>query len=282
MRPLPHLAPVRSIRAQTYDGETPCQDGDWPRARRVDPCGGALAGWAAPGRGRPISSQSAPAPDAAVGGWPCGPSGLDQGARHHSAPDRHATPHRRPATHRGRAPLARCSVGRPARVPVIVKEAAPQEMLELALVENVQRADLNPLEEALAYQHLVADFGLSQSEVARRVGKSRPAVSNVMRLLDAAPRSNRPSWMRDLRGARASVAGTGDPRGAGRGAADCAGKSFNVRDTEALVRRLRGMRGPGRPGEARAGPYIHALESASRPPLELASASSTARNRGAS
>ncbi|MGC9348568.1 MAG: ParB/RepB/Spo0J family partition protein [Anaerolineae bacterium] len=71
------------------------------------------------------------------------------------------------------------------QVPVIVKEAAPQEMLELALVENVQRADLNPLEEALAYQHLVEDFGLSQSEVARRVGKSRPAVNNVMRLLGA-------------------------------------------------------------------------------------------------
>ena len=71
-------------------------------------------------------------------------------------------------------------------VPVIVKEAAPQEMLELALVENIQRADLNPLEEAAAYQHLVEDFGLSQSEVARRVGKSRPAVNNVMRLLNAA------------------------------------------------------------------------------------------------
>jgi len=70
-------------------------------------------------------------------------------------------------------------------VPVIVKDAAPQQMLELALVENVQRADLNPLEEALAYEHLAQDFGLSQADIARRVGKSRVAVTNVMRLLQA-------------------------------------------------------------------------------------------------
>ncbi len=69
------------------------------------------------------------------------------------------------------------------QVPVIVKDVAPQQMLELALVENVQRADLNPIEEALAYKHLVEGFGLSQGEVAQRVGKSRPAVANTLRLL---------------------------------------------------------------------------------------------------
>ncbi len=73
------------------------------------------------------------------------------------------------------------------RVPVIVKDAAPQQMLELALVENVQRADLNPLEEALAYKQLIEEFGLSQGDVAQRVGKSRPAVANTLRLLLAAP-----------------------------------------------------------------------------------------------
>ncbi|HOU13496.1 MAG TPA: ParB/RepB/Spo0J family partition protein [Anaerolineae bacterium] len=69
------------------------------------------------------------------------------------------------------------------QVPVIVKDVAPQQMLELALVENVQRADLNPIEEALAYKHLLEEFGLSQGEVAQRVGKSRPAVANTLRLL---------------------------------------------------------------------------------------------------
>lgn len=73
------------------------------------------------------------------------------------------------------------------RVPVIVKDVAPQQMLELALVENVQRADLNPLEEALAYKQLIEEFGLSQGDVAQRVGKSRPAIANTLRLLQASP-----------------------------------------------------------------------------------------------
>lgn len=69
------------------------------------------------------------------------------------------------------------------RVPVVVRDASPREMLELALVENVQRADLNSLEEALAYQQLASEFGLTQDEIGRRVGKSRFAVANTLRLL---------------------------------------------------------------------------------------------------
>jgi ParB family chromosome partitioning protein len=68
-------------------------------------------------------------------------------------------------------------------VPAIVKEASPQEVLELALVENIQRADLNPLEEAHAFRQLVDEFGLTQEQVAQRVGKSRVAVTNILRLL---------------------------------------------------------------------------------------------------
>jgi len=68
-------------------------------------------------------------------------------------------------------------------IPAIIKETTPQQMLELALVENVQRADLNPLEEAGAYRQLMDDFGLTQEEVAARVGKSRTAVANIVRLL---------------------------------------------------------------------------------------------------
>ncbi|MEA3309330.1 MAG: ParB/RepB/Spo0J family partition protein [Chloroflexota bacterium] len=74
-----------------------------------------------------------------------------------------------------------------AQVPVIVRDVAPSEMLELALVENLQREDLNALEEAQAYQQLLEEFGLSQATVAQRVGKSRSAVANKVRLLDAAP-----------------------------------------------------------------------------------------------
>lgn len=69
-------------------------------------------------------------------------------------------------------------------VPVVVKEASPQAMLELAIIENVQRADLNPLEEALAYRQLIDEFGLTQEEVAKRVGKARSTIGNTVRLLD--------------------------------------------------------------------------------------------------
>jgi ParB family chromosome partitioning protein len=70
-------------------------------------------------------------------------------------------------------------------VPVVVKEAAPQAMLELALVENVVRADLSPLEEAVAYRQLIDEFGLTQASVAERVGRSRVSVTNTLRLLTA-------------------------------------------------------------------------------------------------
>lgn len=70
-------------------------------------------------------------------------------------------------------------------VPVVVKDASPREMLELALVENVVRADLSPLEEATAYRQLVDEFGLTQAAVAERVGRSRVSVTNTLRLLSA-------------------------------------------------------------------------------------------------
>lgn len=69
------------------------------------------------------------------------------------------------------------------KVPAIIKKTTPQGMLEMAIVENVQREDLNPIEKALAYKRLIDEFGLGTNEVARRVGKSAPAVSNTMRLL---------------------------------------------------------------------------------------------------
>ena len=69
-------------------------------------------------------------------------------------------------------------------VPVIPRQANNQEFLELALIENVQRADLNPMEEAEAYRHLADDFGLSHEMIAKRVGKSRVAVTNTIRLMN--------------------------------------------------------------------------------------------------
>lgn len=68
-------------------------------------------------------------------------------------------------------------------VPVIVKEYSEQQIFEIALIENIQREDLNPIEEAVAYKKLIEEFGLKQDDVANRVGKSRAAVTNSMRLL---------------------------------------------------------------------------------------------------
>lgn len=70
--------------------------------------------------------------------------------------------------------------------PAIVREASDREVLELALIENLQREDLNPIEEATAYERLSRDFGLTQEDISKRVGKSRASVANAMRLLDLA------------------------------------------------------------------------------------------------
>ncbi len=72
-------------------------------------------------------------------------------------------------------------------VPVVVRQADGQEMLALALVENLQRSDLNPIEAATAYRRLMTEFGLTQEEIARLVGKSRAAIANTVRLLSLAP-----------------------------------------------------------------------------------------------
>ena len=72
-------------------------------------------------------------------------------------------------------------------VPVVVIEADDKKAMELALIENLQRQDLNPVEEALGYQTLMDEYGLTQEDAAKRVGKSRPAVANSLRLLNLCP-----------------------------------------------------------------------------------------------
>ena len=72
-------------------------------------------------------------------------------------------------------------------VPVVIIEADDKKAMELALIENLQRQDLNPVEEALGYRNLMEDHGLTQEEAAKRVGKSRPAVANALRLLALEP-----------------------------------------------------------------------------------------------
>lgn len=80
-----------------------------------------------------------------------------------------------------------------AEVPVLVREAEDRDVLELSLIENLQRADLNPIEEAQGYARLATEFDLRQEEIARRVGRSRAAVANAMRLLDLHPQAQ--TWL---------------------------------------------------------------------------------------
>lgn len=77
-----------------------------------------------------------------------------------------------------------CRIAGLYEVPVVIKDAEPQELMVLALVENLQREDLNAVEEALGYRSLIDNFSLTQEEVAKRMGKSRTAVTNALRLLN--------------------------------------------------------------------------------------------------
>lgn len=139
-------------------------------------------------------------------------------------------------------------------VPVLVKEATPEQMLELALVENIQRADLNPLEEAAAYQHLTETFGLTQQEVADKVGKNRVSVANALRLLRL------PDFCQSVLAAgqiseghaRALLGLEDDEEMLKRALKAIIKQGLSVRQTEELVRRLR--TGPGSPKATRTRP----------------------------
>jgi ParB family chromosome partitioning protein len=148
-----------------------------------------------------------------------------------------------------------------ARIPAIVKEASNAQALEMALVENLQREDLNPLEAAEAYRRLVEDFGLSQEDVAGRLGRDRSSVANALRLLRL-PRRLREDLAAGILSEGHARALLGLEKAADQlRARDLVVKRrLTVRATEALVRRLRrGTAGPG--GRPRTGdPNLRALE----------------------
>jgi ParB family chromosome partitioning protein len=146
------------------------------------------------------------------------------------------------------------------RVPVLVRDASDQQRLELALIENLQREDLSPLETAEAYRHLHEEFNLSHEDVSKRVGKSRVAVTNTLRLLKLPER------------VRQALAGGQISEGHARAilalptvqaqlaAVDTVLKrDLSVRQTEELARRMTGKRTP-KPSPPRLPPDLRALE----------------------
>ena len=128
-------------------------------------------------------------------------------------------------------------------VPVIVREANDQQRLELALIENIQRLDLNPLEAAEAYRQLAEDFQLSHEEISRRVGKSRTTVTNTLRLLNLSAQG-RQSLVDNLISEGHARALLGLPTHQAQDAAlhTILTRGLNVRQTEELVRKYGGQR----------------------------------------
>ncbi len=124
-------------------------------------------------------------------------------------------------------------------VPAIVKDATQQQLLEWALVENVQRADLNPLEAAMAYKSLIEGFGLTQAQVAERVGKSRVAITNTLRLLNLVPEAQAALLEGTIsEGHGRALLGLSDPDLQRQALREVIERGLSVRETEALVRRL--------------------------------------------
>jgi ParB family transcriptional regulator, chromosome partitioning protein len=144
-------------------------------------------------------------------------------------------------------------------VPAVVKEATPRSTLEMALVENIQRRDLNPLEEAHAYRQLLDEHGMTQEQLAQRIGKSRVAVTNTLRLLQL------PEVIREALSsgeiseghARAILMADGDAR-----RLDvflrAVGGDLSVRETEALAREVN-LEQPGEEGDEDVGRHADLL-----------------------
>jgi len=129
-------------------------------------------------------------------------------------------------------------------IPVIVRQVNEELTLEHALVENLHRDDLNPLEEAAAYQQLVEDFDLTQEEVAHKVGKSRSAVANLLRLFQLPPQVQRlVAEGRVSAGHAKALLGTPDRAFQESLARRVASDGLSVRDTEEAVRQRNGLAG---------------------------------------
>ncbi len=128
------------------------------------------------------------------------------------------------------------------QVPAIVKEVTPQKMLEMAIVENVQREDLNPIERAIAFQRLIQEFGLTEKELAEQIGKSTPYVINSLRLL------NLPDALKDgliagliSEGHARALVGIPDPHSMIQAYKQVLKESASVRRTEEIARKFKEM-----------------------------------------
>ena len=151
-------------------------------------------------------------------------------------------------------------------IPVVIRELSDEETMVAALIENLQREDLNPMEEARGYRSLMDEYSLTQEETARRVGKSRSAVANALRLL------NLPGAVQELvrdqrltEGHARALMGLDESAGLTPMALEIAEKGLTVRESEKLVKR-RNEAGKAPPGETNRRELLSSIQPAERPP----------------
>lgn len=152
-----------------------------------------------------------------------------------------------------------CQIAGKDSIPAIVEDFTDQELLEIALIENIQREDLNPLEEARAYKILIEEYGLSQEAVAAKVGKSRPFVANMLRLLNLAPPVQEMLATGQLSVGHGRAVLPLPVDGQVTLARKVVREGLSVRETEALVKNILALAG-NRPNKKKKQERQHALE----------------------
>ncbi len=137
------------------------------------------------------------------------------------------------------------------RIPAVIRQLADRDQLELALVENLQRADLGPLEEAHAFQALVSEFAMTHDQIAQRVGRAKSTITNTIRLLDLESTVQEALLDGRLSAGHARAIGGLPTEHQGRIVNSVVDQGLSVRQTEELVRRLREPRAATTPAAAR-------------------------------
>lgn len=166
----------------------------------------------------------------------------------------------------GERRLQACQLNKLEQVPVIIREANNQELLELALVENLQRTDLSPLEAAEAYKELSNTFSLSHDEIATKVGKSRVSITNTLGLLSLSKAVKQALAQAEISEGHARALKPLSAQSQSAVLQTIIKRGLNVRQSEELVRKLKGNKTPSKP-KPKASPEILELENRLRETL---------------
>jgi len=167
------------------------------------------------------------------------------------------------------------------RIPAVVRTATDSEQLAWALIENLQRSDLNSMEEARAFQRLADEFGLSHDDIAQRVGRARSTVTNTLRLLELDPNVQAAVESGQIsEGHARAIGGVVDHQLQQQILGVVVAKALSVRQTEELVRRARGSDTPTKRKRPASSPDVERLERGLREALATKVTLSSSRNGG--